>query len=163
PPAGRASGGQYRFWYRDGGRPGRAREQALPRPRVEEVETVRVDGELKPAAGRSPRPRVDAAVEERLVLDEQRRVVLRRGLEHVRSDPRRVDVEEDVGVGAELLEDGDLDIDSRQPGRCEGSVLEALGPDAEDHLARLQRRPASRIERHAELAEAGLAVLDPSL
>ena len=61
--------------------------------------------------------------------------------EHLGGDRRRVDVEEDMGVGAELLEHLDPHLDRRQPGRERG-VLEALGPDAE-------RRPAVRQPRAA--------------
>ncbi len=68
-------------------------------------------------------------------------------------------LEEDVRVGAELLEHLDVDLDRRQPGR-ERRVLEALRPDAEHDPS---GRPAARGKRHAELPEAHRVVLERRL
>ena len=77
------------------------------------------------------RSRIDTRIEKRPAIGHQVRRLVRLLIEP-RRDARGVDAEEDVRVGAELLEHDDLGVDRRQFGRCERRVLERLRPDAED-------------------------------
>ena len=88
------------------------------------------------------------------------RALLVVGLEDLGRDRARLDGEEDVRVGAEVLEHLDDDVERRQLGGDRG-VLEALGADAEDHGA--VGRAQGRGDGKAELAEADVAVLDGGL
>ena len=88
------------------------------------------------ARGRS---RIDARIEQRAAIGDEVGAVVLVLLERLDRDARRVDAEEDVRIGAELLEHDDLDVDRRQLGRRERRVLERLRPDAEDHAARVER------------------------
>ena len=65
-------------------------------------------------------------------------------------------------VRAELLDDGQLDVDRRLAGLREGDVLEGLGPDAEDDALAGGTR-ARAVERHAVLAEDDRVAVDRRL
>jgi hypothetical protein len=82
--------------------------------RVEEVQTRGVHGELDGVADGDRLATVDAGGEHRpLVVGEQRAVVVAvrvsGGLRVLRDDTRGVDAEDDVALGAELLDDVRLD------------------------------------------------------
>ena len=98
-------------------------------------------------------PRVDPRGEERPVGGQQS--LFRSRFQDLRRHRRRVDLEEDVRVRAELLEHLDARPDRRHA-RREGGVLEALGTDADDDV--LERR--RRRDRHEVLAEAHAVALD---
>ena len=80
----------------------------------------------------------------------------------LRGDARSVDREDDVRVGAELLEHRHLDLDLGQPRFGERRVLEALRPNPEDHPARATGPPPGR-QRDAEACELDRAVGDVRL
>ena len=121
---------------------------------VEEVEPRRIEGELE---RRRPAARAvcgsSRAVKSVGVRREERRLVVL----HPRSRRRARGAstpEAGVRVGAELLEDVDLDRDPREVRRREGAVLEGLRPDAEHDPARARRggfpgRAAPRAARSA--------------
>ena len=76
--------------------------------------------------------RVDARGERRAVGSEEDLLVAG-GLAHLAHvDRRRIDLEDDVRVGAEILDDLHLDVDLRQRRVGERGVLERLRPDADD-------------------------------
>ena len=94
--------------------------------------------------------RIDAGGEDRAVRGEQRLLVAVRA--HVLGlHAGRVDREEHVRVGAEVLEHRDLRVELRQRRIGERGVLEALGPDPEDDVA--ARRGPVRRERDPVAAE----------
>ena len=94
--------------------------------------------------------RVDARRERRAIARDQRLLVAG-GLAHLAHvDRRRVDGEDHVRVGAEILDDLDLDVDLRQRRVAERGVLERLRPDADDQAA--VRRADGR-RRKPEAAE----------
>ena len=102
---------------------------------------------------------IEARREELRLAGDQRRVLVlaRLGL---RRDARRVDAEERVRLGPELLDDVDVDP---QPGQRRGrkpGVLEALGPDPDDDAPEVARGPVQRVEREREAAEGDRLVRD---
>ena len=124
-----------------------ARRPAAARPRGTAARRSRgskkwsrcgIDGELDAAADPRSGARVDAGGEQRAGAgDQPARVVAR--LQHLGGDRPRVDGEEDVRVGAEILEHLDDDLDRRQarrerarprspPAGCRGSPARRRRP-----------------------------------
>jgi hypothetical protein len=137
----------------------------VARVAVEEVDVLDVDGELDLAAGRDRRAAVDPCRELRpLVVREEGLVLGVRvggGANGVCGDGRRVDVEDHVRLGAELLDDAGPNPHPRQ-GRIGGrAVLEVGRPNADQH-APLRHGELGR-ECESVAAEASLALRDHGL
>ena len=115
---------------------------------VEEVERRGIDGQLELLADSRATLGIDPGAEERRRLRAALRLIL--SLEHLGGDPRRVDAKEHVGVGAELLEDGDRDVDRGQPGRrsSASSKLSGLMPSTMSLAAVAGRRAGSSGSRY---------------
>jgi hypothetical protein len=75
----------------------------------------------------------------------------------------RVEMEEDMGVGAEFLDDLRHDRERLRSRRREGHRVEGLRPHADDDRPRPALRPASRVERHAQAAEDDVVTVDRAL
>ena len=67
-----------------------------------------------------------------------------------------------VGVGAQLLDDGDLDVELGAPALGVRRVLEVLGADADDGAA-TARQPPFLVERDPQAGQLDGAVVDPAL
>ena len=76
----------------------------------------------------------------------RRVLVAGRGAHLAHFHPRFGDREQHVRVGAELLDDLDRHVHARQRRLGEGTVLESLGADADDHSAGEAPRPLRAAE-----------------
>src|SRR5579884_3330002 len=127
-------------------RRGRCRRHTQAARRIEVVELRRIDREPEPRSDARRRLRVDTRSEADTVRHDER-VLVARSLAHLgHVYRRRIHREDDVRVGAEILDNLRLYVDCRQHGIGESDVLERLGADADDQTIGAAGRPGGNAE-----------------
>ena len=126
--------------------------EALARVRVEVVEPARVEREAEPLARPHDDGLGDLRREQRPPVggEERRPLALVGRSTHGRDvDGRRLDREDDVRRGAELLDDGDLHLDRRPRRVGERGRFEVLWAEPEDQRSPFARPRRPRVRRRA--------------